>query len=276
MSLIIPRNFKRAKAQDAAVPKFRIGQEVVVKTKYTEPYRARIVGLWDMSKNGPYDEQGYLIKNIKGGGVESMPEHALSLATAKDSAAQDAANWTANEKRTLASGYHPNGGRQKIGSHTAEFTAPLLGSFFVSKEADNQIKVYFTPADPYAQGWMKMVSTAEDVNRIMGTWKNANSRAGDAAACDAQFKIGDKVKRGNQIGVVKGIEKEPYIEVKFRDEPITLFVHERELKIFNSRAGDSISDKEREEFPDREAAMKYVRGTGKTFIVNDACDAIVL
>ena len=75
-------------ANDAA-PKFRIGQEVIVKTKYTEPYRARIVGLWDMSKNGPYDEQGYLIKNIKGGGVESMPEHALSLATAKDAAADD-------------------------------------------------------------------------------------------------------------------------------------------------------------------------------------------
>ena len=73
-------------AHDSA-PKFRLGQEVIVKTKYTEPYRARIVGLWDMSKNGPYDEQGYLIKNIKGGGVESMPEHALSLATAKDSAA---------------------------------------------------------------------------------------------------------------------------------------------------------------------------------------------
>ena len=74
-------------AHDSA-PKFRLGQEVIVKTKYTEPYRARIVGLWDMSKNGPYDEQGYLIKNIKGGGVEPMPEHALSLANAKD--AQDA------------------------------------------------------------------------------------------------------------------------------------------------------------------------------------------
>lgn len=73
-------------ANDSAA-KFRIGQEVMVKTKYTEPYKARIVGLWDMSQNGPYDEQGYLIKNIKGGGVESMPEHALSLATAKDSAA---------------------------------------------------------------------------------------------------------------------------------------------------------------------------------------------
>ena len=78
---------KKVLAQFESAPKFRLGQEVIVKTKYTEPYRARIVGLWDMSKNGPYDEQGYLIKNIKGGGVESMPEHALSLATANDSAA---------------------------------------------------------------------------------------------------------------------------------------------------------------------------------------------
>ena len=71
--------------EDSAA-KFRIGQEVIVKTKSAEPYKARIVGLWDMSQNGPYNEQGYLIKNIKGGGVESMPEHALSLVTAKDSA----------------------------------------------------------------------------------------------------------------------------------------------------------------------------------------------
>lgn len=68
-------------ANDSAA-KFRVGQEVIVKTKYAEPYKARIVGLWDMSQNGPYDEQGYLVKNIKGGGVESMPEHALSLITA--------------------------------------------------------------------------------------------------------------------------------------------------------------------------------------------------
>lgn len=71
--------------EDSAA-KFRIGQEVIVKTKYAKPYKAHIVGLWDMSQNGPYNEQGYLIKNLKGGGVESMPEHALSLVTAKDSA----------------------------------------------------------------------------------------------------------------------------------------------------------------------------------------------
>lgn len=92
-------------ANDSAA-KFRIGQEVIVKTKYTEPYKARIVGLWDMSQNGPYDEQGYLIKNIKGGGVESMPEHALSLVTAKDSAepndacgkGEDAENFRVGQK----------------------------------------------------------------------------------------------------------------------------------------------------------------------------------
>lgn len=79
-------NSRAADACEDSAAKFRIGQEVIVKTKYAEPYKARIVGLWDMSQNGPYNEQGYLIKNIKGGGVESMPEHALSLVTAKDSA----------------------------------------------------------------------------------------------------------------------------------------------------------------------------------------------
>ena len=79
-----------------------------------------------------------------------------------------------------------------------------------------------------------------------------------AAAQDAKFKVGDKVKRGDQIGVVKDIEKEPYIEVKFRDEPITLFVHERELKIFNPRAGDSIADKEREYTRLYELAQKNI------------------
>lgn len=100
MSLLMVRKSAPAHAADAA-PKFRVGQEVIVKTKYTDPYRARIVGLWDMSKNGPYDEQGYLIKNIKGGGVESMPEHALSLATAKDSAA-DKTEKIANDSEIVA------------------------------------------------------------------------------------------------------------------------------------------------------------------------------
>ena len=84
-SEIVADNSRAADACEDSAAKFRIGQEVMVKTKYTEPYKARIVGLWDMSQNGPYDEQGYLVKNIKGGGVESMPEHALSIATAKDS-----------------------------------------------------------------------------------------------------------------------------------------------------------------------------------------------
>lgn len=102
MSLLMVRKSAPAHAADAA-PKFRIGQEVIVKTKYTAPYRARIVGYHDMRENDPYsNEQGYIIKNIKGGGEESMPEHALSLATAKDSAA-DAAQFKVGDKVRMKS-----------------------------------------------------------------------------------------------------------------------------------------------------------------------------
>ena len=49
----------------------------------------------------------------------------------------------------------------------------------------------------------------------------------------AKFKVGDRVRRGGQSGVVKGVEKEPYIEVKFTNEPVTVFVHEEELVAAN-------------------------------------------
>ena len=45
---------------------------------------------------------------------------------------------------------------------------------------------------------------------------------------------------------------------------------EPNLSRFND-ADREQTHKGRKEFPDREAAMKYARGTGKTFIVNDAC-----
>jgi hypothetical protein len=44
-----------------------------------------------------------------------------------------------------------------------------------------------------------------------------------------KFKVGDKVRRGVQVGIVKDVEKEPYLEVKFDKEPVTVFVHESEL-----------------------------------------------
>ena len=65
------------------------------------------------------------------------------------------------------------------------------------------------------------------------------AKAQDSAAQDAQFKVGDKVRRGKQTGIVRGIEKEPYIEVKFTDEPVTVFVHESEIVADNSRAADA-------------------------------------
>lgn len=45
----------------------------------------------------------------------------------------------------------------------------------------------------------------------------------------AKFKVGDKVRRGVQVGIVKDVEKDPYLEVKFDKEPVTVFVHESEL-----------------------------------------------
>lgn len=46
---------------------------------------------------------------------------------------------------------------------------------------------------------------------------------------------------------------------------------EPNLSRFND-ADREQTHKGRKEFPDREAAIKYARGTGKTFIVNDACE----
>lgn len=63
--------------------------------------------------------------------------------------------------------------------------------------------------------------------------------AKDSAAADAKFKVGDKVRRGMQTGIVRGIEKAPYIEVKFTDEPVTVFVRESEIVAADSRAADA-------------------------------------
>ena len=60
----------------------------------------------------------------------------------------------------------------------------------------------------------------------------------DSIAADAKFKKGDKVRRGKQTGIVRDIEKEPYIEVKFTDQPVTVFVHESEIVAADSRAAD--------------------------------------
>lgn len=65
------------------------------------------------------------------------------------------------------------------------------------------------------------------------------AKAQDAAAKDAKFKVGEKVRRGMQTGIVRGIEKAPYIEVKFTDEPVTVFVRESEIVAADSRAADA-------------------------------------
>jgi hypothetical protein len=85
---------------------------------------------------------------------------------------------------------------------------------------------------------------------ITRNFKRANSL--DAAAQDAKFKKGDKVRRGKQTGIVRGIEKEPYIEVKFTDEPVTVFVHESEIKAADSRAADACGTERRTTLAARE------------------------
>lgn len=81
------------------------------------------------------------------------------------------------------------------------------------------------------------------------------AKAQDAAAMDAKFKVGEKVRRGKQIGIVRGIEKEPYIEVKFTDEPVTVFVRESEIVAADSRAEDGNSE--------YELGMKVFKAVGK-------------
>lgn len=169
MSLLMVRKSAPAHAADAA-PKFRVGQEVIVKTKYTDPYRARIVGLWDMSKNGPYDEQGYLIKNIKGGGVESMPEHALSLATAKDSAA-DKTEKIANDSEIVALW-------QVLGDAKA---------YLREGKKNHNVKNVLAAAIKAAEKENPNDRSVAEAKKVLAQF--------DAAADAGNFKVGDKVLR---------------------------------------------------------------------------------
>lgn len=76
--------------------------------------------------------------------------------------------------------------------------------------------------------------------RKIATLDGEDKRDGkDSIAADAKFKKGDKVRRGKQTGIVRDIEKEPYIEVKFTDQPVTVFVHESEIVAADSRAADA-------------------------------------
>ena len=82
---------------------------------------------------------------------------------------------------------------------------------------------------------------ADEYKRLAQEAENAAEarNAKDSAAADAKFKKGDKVRRGKQTGIVRDIEKEPYIEVKFTDQPVTVFVHESEIVAADSRAADA-------------------------------------
>lgn len=122
---------------------------------------------------------------------------------------------------------------------------------------------------------------------------------------DAKFQKGDKVrvwqypvygKMGEVVEATNGsmeytvnVEGKDYPRIDYRrivkvsnaagDSAELRVVHARgigkwwvepNLSRFNDEDREQIQ-KGRKEFPDREAAMKYARGTGKTFIINDAC-----
>lgn len=64
--------------------------------------------------------------------------------------------------------------------------------------------------------------------------KSTNPIVNKALAVNSNFKVGDKVRRGREVGIVKGVVNEPYIEVKFPNEPVTIFVHKKELTVINA------------------------------------------
>lgn len=63
---------------------------------------------------------------------------------------------------------------------------------------------------------------------------STNPIVANALSRNATFKVGDKVRRGKEVGVVKGVVNDPYMEVKFPNEPVTIFVHKKELAVINA------------------------------------------
>ena len=78
---------------------------------------------------------------------------------------------------------------------------------------------------------VEKIFTFGDIGRLSNKAANALKAQG--------IKKGDKVRRGKQTGIVRDIEKEPYIEVKFTDQPVTVFVHESEIVAADSCAADA-------------------------------------
>lgn len=115
---------------------------------------------------------------------------------------------------------------------------------------------------------------ADEYKRLAQEAENAAEARNtkDSIAADAKFKIGDKVRRGKQIGIVRGIEKEPYIEVKFTDQPVTVFVHESEIVADNSRAADACGTDAKFQKGDKVTVKTKWAGTRKGIVkevIND-------
>lgn len=109
--------------------------------------------------------------DIGGGRIMTVPEKDVVKNTecvARNAAARNA--WTADEKRDLGGVKFGNEGRSRIGRDTAEFSRPMLGSYFVKRNDDGGMTVYFNPTNPYEKGWMKKASTIAEVKKMMGAW----------------------------------------------------------------------------------------------------------
>lgn len=128
----------------------------------------------------------------------------------------------------------------------------------------------YTITKKWKEGWTVWYKAKNDKSGkeeiVAGAFANALDAA-DSSAADAKFKKGDKVRRGKQTGIVRDIEKEPYIEVKFTDQPVTVFVHESEIVAADSRAADACGKGEDAENFSVGQKVKHTRfGTiGKVF-----------
>lgn len=277
MSLIITRNFKRAKAQDAAAQDIKLPFIITFnngKKEFREGYSAEEVRRrFDKSVAALY------------GGIKSVKLEGEDKRDGKDSFAADAKFKKGD--RVAYSVF----GQTKTG--TVVEVAEKFHSEYGNEHEGEQTYMVDFGKKPYTKTWESRMTLA-------------NSRAADACGTDAKLQKGDKVrvwqypvygKMGEVVEATNGsmeytvnVEGKDYPRIDYRrivkmsdaagDAAELRVVHakgigkwwvEPNLSRFND-ADREQTHKGRKEFPDREAAIKYARGTGKTFIVNDACD----
>lgn len=334
MSLIITRNFKREKAQnavarDAVSDELDVGDKIWI-TQYGRNYPYTITKKWKEGRT-----VWYKAKNDKSGKEEIV---AGAFANALDAAAKDIQLpfiiTFNNGKKEFREGYSEEEVRRRFDKSVAALyggikSVKLEGEdkrdgkdSIADKEreytrlyelAQKNITFHATKGDSAKVAEWKR--KADEYKRLAQEAENAaearnakDSRAADASGTDAKLQKGDKVrvwqqpvygKLGEIVEASYGgmeytvnVEGKDYPRIDYRrivkvsnaasDAAELRVVHakgigkwwvEPNLSLFND-ADREQTHKGRKEFPDREAAMKYARGTGKTFIVNDACDAM--